>query len=93
MGKRTPDKAALPKTVDPHDLISTTEAARLLSVHPCTMRRFAQDGKFTRIRISRRKVLLLKSEVLDYLNQKRIPRDEEIFADDLFASIPGFEKN
>ncbi|BAC17637.1 DNA binding domain, excisionase family [Corynebacterium efficiens YS-314] len=52
--------------------LTTEEACDLLRVDASTLRRYAREGKFSRIRLSPRKVLYIRDEIEAYIDARTI---------------------
>ena len=52
-----------------HELITATEAARMLNVAPRTVARYREEGRLPYVRYSPRKILFLKSDINSFINE------------------------
>lgn len=53
--------------------LTTEETCDLLRVDPSTLRRYAREGKFSRVRINPRKILYIRDEIEAYIDAHTIP--------------------
>lgn len=58
------------KTATESKHLNTSEAAALLRCSPGTLRRYAREYNFTRVRISQRHVLYVREELMDFIDKR-----------------------
>lgn len=58
------------KTIAKSEHLNAAEAAELLRCSPGTLRRYAREYGFTRVRISQRHILYVREELMDFINKR-----------------------
>lgn len=56
------------------ELITATEAARMLNVAPRTVARYREEGRLPYVRYSTRKILFRKTDIDNFINESYQPK-------------------